>query len=287
MKKLLFILFIALLLIGCSSNRATANISNKDEVLFKVGEQTVTANTIWEMAKNQGDTINQYIISTTRSTLISEKVPVSDEIKKQAADNLANYKAQLGEFWTKFSGGLSDEEIIEKQFIPIAQETAFFEQYYNDNKDKLLNDKKPVKLYLLQFADSNTATKALDELKNNTALETVITNNPVAGIKNLASEQLVNLSDLPEAVKKHLTDDKLELNQWNQSPIEAGTFYLVKAVELDSSKLEAEFKDAYLSNKNELQAILTDLIKNSNLKIYDQDVYENIKKSKTFGVYFK
>lgn len=287
MKKLLFILFIALLLIGCSSNRATANISNKDEVLFKVGEQTVTANTIWEMAKNQGDTINQYIISTTRSTLISEKVPVSDEIKKQAADDLANYKAQLGEFWAQFSGGLSDEEIIEKQFIPIAQETAFFEQYYNDNKDKLLNDKKPVKLYLLQFVDSNTATKALDELKNNTALETVITNDPVAGIKNLASEQLVNLSDLPEAVKKHLTDDKLELNQWNQSPIEAGTFYLVKAVELDSSKLEAEFKDAYLSNQNELQAILTDLIKNSNLKIYDQDVYENIKKSETFGVYFK
>ena len=90
MKKLLVILSLSLLLMGCGNK--TTNVSNSSDVLIKVGTQSVTVGQVYSqmMATDATAIIKQM---ATR-IILNKEVPVTDEIKAEADVILASVVLQ-------------------------------------------------------------------------------------------------------------------------------------------------------------------------------------------------
>lgn len=286
MKKLLLsLLLVMLVLSSCSNQRPHAELTAKNDVILKVDNESLTNETVWNMLKNQSTTINRYIINQAQQAFFSTKVPVDEELMKQAKLELESYKAQFGEAWPLIAKGNSDETLINDQFIPLIQESKFFELYYTENQAEILKNTSPVKLILLQFADQTTADNALADLNNQVDVAQVANKYLVKGITNNPKEQLIAKSKLSAAVVSAL-ESGLELNKWAFVK-DANLFVLVYPIETDSTKLADEYKDAFLADTAAKTSIIKQGIKQLGLMIHDQDVYDNLLADQTFGEYIK
>lgn len=286
MKKLLSLLLVAILLIGCSSSNAT-QISTKDEVLFKIEDRTVTRGDIYNMIRFQSNT-SKVVISEAQQALINAKVEETDEIVQTAQENLKNAKEQLGDFFAYRYGTATDEELIEDMFIPAAKQEVFIRQYFTENQDKIIAQDKPVKVHVLYFDTQENAQQALDKLNTDTMISDIISQlgSQTKTALNKLEPSVVAKTSLPAVVAQFVDSDEGQGLKWSKAVLsDTEGFYLARVENADSASLTEEYVDAFMTNQQSLSDLMAKVFKEANFEVYDQAIYDAIKSNEQLSDY--
>ena len=93
MKKILCCLALLLTLTGCKD--AVSGVTNGDEALITVGKTEITKNDVYTGLKTENGVTS--IISKITAYVVEKEVPITDEIKKEANEYLAEVKKSISE----------------------------------------------------------------------------------------------------------------------------------------------------------------------------------------------
>lgn len=288
MKKILSILLVLMILVGCSSNSST-QITNKDEVLFKIEDEAVTKGDVYSMLRYQQ--IGQIIINDAQAKLVESKIELTDDLKQEAQTMLDESKSQLGEFFATYYGDSDDETLIETVFLPATQQKKFLENYFAENQDSIIEEAKPKKVVLLTYETQETAQQVIDKLNAGSSLEDIITEfgaNNNAGF-NTARESVLAESNLPTVVVDFLNSDEGKTKEYSKTPLvdASGTkYYVVKLVEDNASVLVDEYKASFLTDQAAANKVMVEYFKNANFEVYDQAIYDGIKATEQLKDFF-
>lgn len=277
MKKIVLLTLIAILCISCTSSANNTNVSFENEVLFKVGDKEVTKGSIYKMM-TYDQNMPYLVVSLAQTNLINELVPTTDDLTKKAQAEVDKAKKELGQNFAKFLK--ENRRQTEKEFFDNLLENAKQEKYLTDtitaSKEKLLNEFKPVKLSYLVYDKEEDAKKALELLKNGTKNSDISKKIPLSSKANsLLADSIVNTKDVPSIlIEKDLSNgvkDKVYHDTKNN------LFYIVNWIQSDYKKLENEFVNFAISNKEIATKIMSDAMKANKFEVYEQAIYDSIK----------
>lgn len=286
MKKLISILLLLVLLVGCS-NSGVSTIQNKDEVLFKIEDKVITKGNIYSMLRFQG-IASELVVTEAQKDLVDAAVEETDELLQKAKDNLQQTKDAFGDYFKIQYGEATDEELIETMFLPAAKQEKFINDYFVANKDAIVKEKQPVKAHVLYFDDVESAQSALDKLNTDTAVADVI--KEFGSQKNVAKNKvepaIVAKASLPAIVASFIDSEEGKLLNWTKAPLSNSEgAYLVKLIEADSAVLADDYQTIYLSDSASTNELMNKLFNDAKFEVYDQAIYDSIKNTEQLQTY--
>ena len=160
-----------LMLTACSG--ATAQISNAGDVLFQVGDVSVTRGTEYELIKkSNGSTM---AVTLIEQAIMDEEIGRGDDIKKQAEEQYETNTSGSKEFeQSLIDAGYKDkDDYIEKVIIPTIQQEKLLDKYFKDNAKAIKKEYKPSIAKILMCDNKDDANNALQALKDGTDAQTV------------------------------------------------------------------------------------------------------------------
>lgn len=277
MEKLLFSLMALLLLVGCASKEAS---TSTNEVLFTVGKNKVTQNDIFNTMKaSDGGTLaikeGQYILT---------KDIKDEDIQKELDDMITKQKDDLkGEFLTEIQklGFDSEEEYVEKNLKPYVKIRHLLKVTMTEEFERLGQELVPRKIAVLEMKTEENAKKAKDMLDNGATLENIAANlDEEVNYKGTETIEFLQSSKLPNAVTTFLketnepaTSDIITVGEGTKQ------FFIASLVDADISSFKDDIIEAALESNEISQRELARLYKQNGFKVYDQGIYNAIKKS--------
>ena len=165
MKKILCCLALLFALTGCKD--AVSGVTNGDEALITVGKTEITKNDVYTGLKTENGVSS--IISKITAFVVEKEVPVTDEIKKEANEYLAEVKKSISdENWKAFlqtMGYKNDQQYIDERVILSVQANELTTTYVNENYDQLKEEFQIRKVQIFQTADSKVAAEVQEKVK--------------------------------------------------------------------------------------------------------------------------
>ena len=288
MKKIISLLTILLILVGCSSNSST-QISDKDDVLFKIEDTSVTKGEVYNMLRYQQ--VGQIIINDAQNMLVESKVELTDEIRAEAQEMLEESKEQFGDYFEAYYGSGDDEELLETVFIPAVRQRKLLENYFEDNKDTIISEADPVKLNILYYDSQETAQNAIDLLNDGKSIADVLDELGTTSNHGVSREEptVIAKNKLDDVVVRFIESEEGLLENFTKSPLMDVTeakFYVVKLIEDDNEALTEEYKEVFLADQEAGSKVIVDLFKAANFEVYDQAIYDGIKANEQLSDFF-
>lgn len=284
MKKLCALCVVAMLftLTGCKD--ATANISDPSDALLTIGSTKVTKGDIYNQMKTVGG--SAAVLQAAQEKLYAiEEITITDAMKKSADESVAKLKESYGEDGFKQmleAYGFKDEtEYKEKSAYPSLQQKELVKKYINDNKEDTISTYHPVKAKVMEAKDQDSATKALQAIKDGKTFEETLTTYGATTTYDGKEAIYHTESGLPTAVFTKIAN--ATANGLVDGVIEDTTnskYYVVYVTEKDSTKFEADAIDAIASSSTTLMTTAMQYyLEKNEFHIYDIDVYNGIKAS--------
>lgn len=288
MKKIISLLTILLILVGCSLNSST-QISDKDDVLFKIEDTSVTKGEVYNMLRYQQ--VGQIIINDAQNMLVESKVELTDEIRAEAQEMLEESKEQFGDYFEAYYGSGDDEELLETVFIPAVRQRKLLENYFEDNKDTIISEADPVKLNILYYDSQETAQNAIDLLNDGKSIADVLDELGTTSNHGVSREEptVIAKNKLDDVVVRFIESEEGLLKNFTKSPLMDVTeakFYVVKLIEDDNEALTEEYKEVFLADQEAGSKVIVDLFKAANFEVYDQAIYDGIKANEQLSDFF-
>lgn len=288
MKKIISLLTILLILVGCSSNSST-QITDKDDVLFKIEDTSVTKGEVYNMLRYQQ--VGQIIINDAQNMLVESKVELTDEIRAEAQEMLEESKEQFGDYFEAYYGSGDDEELLETVFIPAVRQKKLLENYFEDNKDTIISEADPVKLNILYYDSQETAQNAIDLLNDGKSIADVLDELGTTSNHGVSREEptVIAKNKLDDVVVRFIESEEGLLKNFTKSPLMDVTeakFYVVKLIEDDNEALTEEYKEVFLADQEAGSKVIVDLFKAANFEVYDQAIYDGIKANEQLSDFF-
>lgn len=288
MKKIISLLTILLILVGCSLNSST-QISDKDDVLFKIEDTSVTKGEVYNMLRYQQ--VGQIIINDAQNMLVESKVELTDEIRAEAQEMLEESKEQFGDYFEAYYGRGDDEELLETVFIPAVRQRKLLENYFEDNKDTIISEADPVKLNILYYDSQETAQNAIDLLNDGKSIADVLDELGTTSNHGVSREEptVIAKNKLDDVVVRFIESEEGLLKNFTKSPLMDVTeakFYVVKLIEDDNEALTEEYKEVFLADQEAGSKVIVDLFKAANFEVYDQAIYDGIKANEQLSDFF-
>jgi foldase protein PrsA len=254
MKKILYLLILMMLLTGCSD--AYAKLSSPNEDVFSVGDTSFSKSEVFNLMINQDPAT--LVIQMAKQKILEKEMPVSDEVTKQAKEELDYVKEIIGdEFLANIAlyGFTSEQDYLDRALIPAAQEMLLIEKYVGDNLELLTTKYMPKKVRILEFDDVEKANSALQAIKDGENVEEVATKFSTSMTYN-GKERLVHIeSTLPEVVGVFVKGSSTP-TLTNEPLLQESTskYYVVQIVEITPSRFEDEIETelSALTSVNEM-----------------------------------
>lgn len=294
MKKIFILCSVCTLFLLSGCKDATTNISDKNEMLFKVGDTTVTKGDLYQQYIGNANTAS-LLMQLTKEKLFDVIVPATEEMKKEAQEKLAEEKKQAGDTFLnsiKAYGFQDEEDYLNNGLLLNIRQDAMVNKYVTDEYE---NDVKtvyqPIQVQILTTTNLENAKTALERIKKGEDFETVTKEfgnmQTYTGAKQVIHKQI----GLPASVFKKIqetNDDTLidqvlddldpsdanpDTDNQNMTP----NYYVIKV----NSKDVQSFKEEAIKTLTSLAAIkdgaLTFYLSQYNFTVYDIDLYNHIK----------
>ena len=273
MKKVITLLFVLLLLVGCSS-KGYSKLSDGSEVIFTgPNNESFTKNDLYESLKiSSVDAVENDILDKIAE---SEELDLTDV--ETEADGLVEMYQQLGyeTYIIQYYGSI---EAFKKYYISSGILTLLTNRYVEENYEIFKASDKPVKMKMASFETEEIANKVIEEVNNGSTFEMACANN---GYTSEVSEAIYldSDSDLDYNVKDYLNStDTTGLSTVIESDSDDDThvYYVLDITDRDVDN----FKDEYITEK--VADCDSDDVKNymfnkHDIEFYDQDIYELMK----------
>ncbi|MCI5723799.1 MAG: hypothetical protein MR283_07295 [Erysipelotrichaceae bacterium] len=277
-KKLAgFVGTVALLatLAGCSD--AVAKLNDSSEVIFSVGNKTVTKGDVFTLMKqNAGATT---VINDANKAIAIAEVEVTDEMKQSAQSSLDSYKSLYGDTFASYlkNNNLDEDTYLNDYLIPSLQAQELTKQYIDENFDSIVDTYKPVKATIITFNSQSDADAALADLKGgNTDFVAVAAahNATTVPSSTLYTSESTDLDGLARTIITSNSKDE----DWTESPSSDGSsYFVIKVDEDDASKMKDEVVTAVQTVKQISADATTYFFKKHNFHIYDKTIYDAVK----------
>jgi len=279
MKKIIVLLFVLLLMAGCSADSHLSKVSEGETVLFKGPNKTFTKQDLYKQLKvTDSGAITTDIMN--KIALASADIDM-DKINTDADELINTYKEMGYEDYIIASYG--SMEAYKDSYISTLLFSELSKLYVKDNYDTIIGDDKPVKMAIASFDSEEEALKCIEDVNNGSTFDMAAANNNSI---NTPSTSVYSDSDqsLVYEVKEYLNStDKTGLStvivniatstdaDGNQT--EKKTYYVLNI----ESRNADEFKDEYIELKaaeTEAETVRNHFMSSHEIKFYDQDLYE-------------
>lgn len=279
MKKIIVLLFVLLLMAGCSADSHLSKVSEGETVLFKGPNKTFTKQDLYKQLKvTDSGAITTDIMN--KIALASADIDM-DKINADADELINTYKEMGYEDYIIASYG--SMEAYKDSYISTLLFSELSKLYVKDNYDTIIGDDKPVKMAIASFDNEEEALKCIEDVNNGSTFDMAAANNNSI---NTPSTSVYSDSDqsLVYEVKEYLNStDKTGLStvivniatstdaDGNQT--EKKTYYVLNI----ESRNADEFKDEYIELKaaeTEAETVRNHFMSSHEIKFYDQDLYE-------------
>ncbi len=279
MKKIIVLLFVLLLMTGCSADSHLSKVSEGETVLFKGPNKTFTKQDLYKQLKvTDSGAITTDIMN--KIALASADIDM-DKINADADELINTYKEMGYEDYIIASYG--SMEAYKDSYISTLLFSELSKLYVKDNYDTIIGEDKPVKMAIASFDSEEEALKCIEDVNNGSTFDMAAANNNSI---NTPSTSVYSDSDqsLVYEVKEYLNStDKTGLStvivniatstdaDGNQT--EKKTYYVLNI----ESRNADEFKDEYIELKaaeTEAETVRNHFMSSHEIKFYDQDLYE-------------
>lgn len=280
MKKILVISAASLLLLaGCSDAKGT--VSNPKQEVFKVGTKTITKE---DLAKTLSIFNYDSVNSIARESLYDEYVPINDEINSAVDKELQALKDKVATgpvSWedTLKNSGITEEEYKEKVLLPSARANALTKKYILDTFNDRVAQFKPIQLNVLEVANEETATKAIEAIEGGKSFEEAASEFGISG--QYKGESLVAY-DTSTVVTSDIYQAALatKINTIDKIQSKSGTsFYVFKLINNDPNTFKDEFVDELLKNASIAQEAYVYYLTEKKIAIYDGEIFKQFEKN--------
>lgn len=270
MKKLLVILGLSLLLVGCGNK--TTNVSNSKEVLIKVGDRTVTIGEVYSQMMSTDSTA--IIKQMATRVILNKEVPVTDEMKVEADEVLKQFTDSVTdniELYLEYYGYKDTTDYYDNGILPSLQQEALVNTYLTENFDALVAGYRPKKIRLIEITDATLAAAALAEIKAGEDFSVVADKYSTSTYPG--DEELVNnTSSLPDVVINFV--DYLTTPTLSDVLTDGTTNYIVQITNADTNKLKQEIIDTFAVDTTFSDKALETYFVKHNFTIYDKSIYD-------------
>lgn len=269
MKKLLVILSLSLVLVGCGNK--TTNVSNSSDVLIKVGNQSITVGQVYSQMMATDSTA---IIKQMASRIIFDKeVPMDDALKAEADTQLQEFIDSVGEnldVYLQYYGYKDKDDYYNNGIIPSLQQEKLVRNYLTENFDAVAAGYRPKKIRLIEITDATLAAEALAEIKAGVDFSVVAEKYSTSTYPG--DEELVNnTSSIPSVVVEFI--DYLTTPTLSEVLTDGTTNYIVQVTNADTNKLKDEIIESFTFDSTFTDKTLESYFVKYNFTIYDKSVY--------------
>lgn len=270
MKKLLVILSLSLVLVGCGNK--TTNVSNSSDVLIKVGNQSITVGQVYSQMMATDSTA---IIKQMASRIIFDKeVPMDDALKAEADTQLQEFIDSVGEnldVYLQYYGYKDKDDYYNNGIIPSLQQEKLVRNYLTENFDAVAAGYRPKKIRLIEITDATLAAEALAEIKAGVDFSVVAEKYSTSTYPG--DEELVNnTSSIPSVVIEFI--DYLTTPTLSEVLTDGTTNYIVQVTNADTNKLKDEIIESFTFDSTFTDKTLESYFVKYNFTIYDKSVYD-------------
>lgn len=270
MKKLLVILSLSLVLVGCGNK--TTNVSNSSDVLIKVGNQSITVGQVYSQMMATDSTA---IIKQMASRIIFDKeVPMDDALKAEADTQLQEFIDSVGEnldVYLQYYGYKDKDDYYNNGIIPSLQQEKLVRNYLTENFDAVAAGYRPKKIRLIEITDATLAAEALVEIKAGVDFSVVAEKYSTSTYPG--DEELVNnTSSIPSVVVEFI--DYLTTPTLSEVLTDGTTNYIVQVTNADTNKLKDEIIESFTFDSTFTDKTLESYFVKYNFTIYDKSVYD-------------
>jgi len=270
MKKLLVILSLSLVLVGCGNK--TTNVSNSSDVLIKVGNQSITVGQVYSQMMATDSTA---IIKQMASRIIFDKeVPMDDALKAEADTQLQEFIDSVGEnldVYLQYYGYKDKDDYYNNGIIPSLQQEKLVRNYLTENFEAVAAGYRPKKIRLIEITDATLAAEALAEIKAGVDFSDVAEKYSTSTYPG--DEELVNnTSSIPSVVVEFI--DYLTTPTLSEVLTDGTTNYIVQVTNADTNKLKDEIIESFTFDSTFTDKTLESYFVKYNFTIYDKSVYD-------------
>lgn len=276
MKKLQVLILAALFLIMSGCSDASANISDGNTALFKVGGETVTKENVYTYAKASmaGDGTSMLV----KKGLLDAEVPATEDMEKEAKKTLSTIKENFGSNFTDMlkTNGYSDEDTYYNEVVLVNIQTQELTKKYLNEENKI-TDYQPLKLQMVIATSEDKAKDALAAIKGGTSFSDAASKYGDTA-KSKGNETIYSTaSGLSSTVWTQI----LNLKEGTTSEVIADTtnnlYYVIKAVKTNVEDYKEDAVDALSAVSSVSSAAFIYYLEKHDFRVWDIDVYNQIK----------
>ena len=277
MKKLSLLLISGLLLVGCSSNDYSTQVSENNKTLISGENISITKQDYYTyLMDNYGaNEVLKVILTTIADKEVTDQKKIDALLKEKKETYAKYYDGSLLEYAQSF-GYKDEEEFIENQLLPEVKEELLRNKYIEKNYDQLINeyqvnrfkqiivDKESTALEIIKTA---TSTEKFDEqmkkYKDNSEDCGIVTKNTSTIDKNLTKK----LQEFQKITKDGVYKDAVKLSNDQYAVI-----YLYDT----NRKNKNDYIKALSTDKDIQNTIESYYLKQYHFEVYDERLKKSI-----------
>lgn len=272
MKKLLTILALSLILVGCGNK--TTNVSSPNTALIKVGTQEISTGQVYSALLSQ-DAAGA-VKSMATLLVLNKEVAITDEMKAEAQTQLDDFTANVGDdvaMYLEYYGYADLDEYLNKGILPTLQQDTLVTTYLTENYDTLSTTYLPKMVRIMEVADATLAETALADVKAGQEFATV------AALYSSSSypgnEELVySTSDLPDVVLTWMNLQTTPTLSMVIPDTTNATNYIVQITAADPAKMKEDVITAFTLDTTFIDEALKAAFVKNGFKLYDKTIYD-------------
>jgi len=276
MKKLLVIL---LALLACFSltacGDASAEVSNKKEVLMKLGDLTITRGDLYkEMVNNDG---GDYIAKIALKYIVNKEIADAEEFNEAAQTTIDGYIEKYKTIDDALEElGYNTVEELKEDLVYSEKFQKLLKNYIDENYTALTEKYGPKKIRIMKFTKSSNgdnyaelASSALQEVLGGADFETVAQKYVATDYKALYAETFyTTLSSQDTVIKTMLST--ISSPQTAPNVISAtDTAYVLQVTVTNTEQLKTEFVETLLEDDDFNTETYAVYLKKYGFTIYD------------------
>lgn len=287
MKKLVIVLMLSLLLVGCGKH--DAQISNANDVIWTENGHNYTSSQLNENIKQQ-DFSGIVIRDIIEKIAVLENIDTTT-VKANVDKDVDAMLESYGEYYFQYYGTTVDE--YRKSHYADSLLSELMKIYVNGQFDFYKEDFGPYKAEIAYFDELDAANAVIEDV--NGGEHTFAYSALEHGFATEITEQVyTDQSDLPIEIKDYaMNTNELGLSNVIQSSTVATDaegnstitprYYIMNLVSKDVNEFKDDFISWLISNALDSKEIINNYMTKYNVKFYDQRTYELIKE--TYGDY--